>query len=105
MEELLKNQPAAVVLACFMLFEVVKFIFEQLKKKNELSEKSIESLTNALQSNTLMMSRLEARISEAERNLAELPKFKLDVRRVFTAVRLLAGENWDDIRKVIMDEL
>ena len=69
-----------VLLVLQLLFKVGEFLWEVIKKKDEVSEKSISELTASIQ------------------------KLSLDLRRVFAAVKILAGDDWKHIRKSIMDE-
>lgn len=93
-----------VILALNWFTSFLKFLWSLVKKKAELSEQSIEKLTIALQLNTKATEKLESRINEVEQELAEIPKFKNDLRRLFTGVKALAGEDWSRIRKIIMDD-
>lgn len=94
----------AVVLAAHLVFKMGELAWTFLKKKNELSEQTVEKLTTALQINTQAVKNLEARLNDIEKNLAEIPKFKLDLRRIFSAVKYISGDKWADIRKVIMED-
>ena len=39
-----------------------------------------------------------------DHTLSELRKAKLDLRRLFTAIKILAGDRWDEIREQIMKD-
>lgn len=69
-----------VLLSLQILFRTAEFLWGIVKKKNEISEKSIGELTASIQ------------------------KLSLDLRRVFAAVKIIAGDDWKEIRKAIMDE-
>jgi hypothetical protein len=81
-----------------------KFVWNLFQKKGELSEKSITDLTVALQNNTQSVKQLEHRIVEAEKMISELPKLKNDLRRLFIAMKIVSGEKWADIYKIIKEE-
>lgn len=93
-----------VILAAQLLFRVIEFLWGFYKKKDELSEKSIEKLTAAMNTNTEAVKGLETRIKDVEQHISAMPKFKQDQRRLFTAVKIMAGDEWPAIRKVIMDD-
>lgn len=92
------------ILAFRLIFEVVLFLWNLAKKKNELSEKSIKELTTALEHNTKSVEKLDLRIYQAEKMINDFPKLKLDVRRLFTAIKHVAGDDWNEIRKSILDD-
>lgn len=94
----------AVVLCLHLILKVGEFVFDILKKKNEISEQSVSNLTTALGVATKAVDKLECRIAEVEKDLSEIPKFKLDLRRLFSAVKFVAGDEWPKVRKHIMDE-
>lgn len=94
----------AVIMSLHLIFKMGEFVWEIIKKKNEVSEKSIENLNEAIQANTKAVQHLEMKIQDIEKNLSEIPKFKLDLRRLFTAIKFMSGENWKEVRSVIMDE-
>lgn len=98
-------QSIAAILFLTLFMKMVEFIVTILKKKSELSEKSIADLTSALRVNTAAVEKLDARIAAAEKTMAELPKLKLDLRRLFTAVKRISGDDWEKIRKEIMDDV
>lgn len=93
-----------IILCLHLVMNIVKFLWGFLKKKNELSEKSIERLTISLEANTKAVEKLDHRIAEAEQTIAEIPKFKTDLRRLFLAVKRIAGDDWKQIYKEIQDD-
>jgi hypothetical protein len=94
----------AIVLCLHFFLKVGEFVFDMLKKKNEISEQSVSNLTAALGVATKAVDKLEGRIAEVEQVLSEIPKFKTDLRRLFAAVKFMAKEQWADVRKHIMDD-
>jgi adenylate cyclase len=93
-----------IILGFHLMAKIGEFLWSLVKKKAELSEKSIERLTVALKINTEAIHKLENKLTAIERDLAEVPKFKTDLRRLFAAVKYMAGTEWNEIRKVIMDD-
>lgn len=80
-----KSIPAILVfIAVFVCFNFVKGAFEFYldlqRKKDQASEASIKDLTH------------------------ELKKFKVDLRRLYIAAKIMAGERWTQIRKEIMED-
>lgn len=93
-----------IILALHLLTRVAEFLWGFVKKKSELSEQSINRLATSLEANTKAVEKLDLRIREAEETIAEIPKFKQDLRRLFTAVKHIAGEEWVEIRKSILED-
>lgn len=93
------------LLAFHLLFKVGEFLWEILKKKNEVSEQTFEKLTAALQVNTRAVHELKTQIHGIERDLSEIPKLKLDLKRLFSAVKTISGDKWPSIRREIMEEV
>jgi uncharacterized coiled-coil protein SlyX len=95
----LQNSVAGVciVLLLLVLMKVGEFLWKMKEKKESLSEKAIERLSHAVVENT-------AAIKHLEMSLGELPKFKTDIRRFYAALKILAGDEWVQIRKEIMEE-
>ena len=80
-----KSVPAILVfIAIFVLANFLKgaieFILDLQRKKEQASEASIRELTH------------------------ELKKFKVDLRRLYIAAKIMAGERWAQIRKEIMED-
>lgn len=93
-----------VVLCVHLIFRIGEFVFEMQKKRNEVSEDSIRNLTAALQVNTAAVEKLQGRMNEMDQKLADIPKFKQDLRRAFTALKYLAGNEWNDVRNEMFSE-
>jgi hypothetical protein len=90
-----KSIPALLTLiAVFMCASFIRGCFEifiKLKKEKEsASEAAILALTEEVKRNTLAMEHLDDKLS-------------LDIRRMFSALKLLAGDRWQQIRKDIME--
>lgn len=93
-----------IVLSLHFLLRLGEFIWKQYEKRGQLSETSIRDLTNALNKNTAEMDRLACRIEKVEQHLVDIPKLKLDLRRLFSAVKIISGDEWQNVRKKIMEE-
>lgn len=100
MEEILNAhglQAVCVILSLHLFAKVGEFLWDIIKKKSEISDETVKRLTVSVQ-------HLDNTMKEIKKDLAEIPKFKQDLRRLFTAVKLMAGEDWKDIRKAIMED-
>ncbi len=93
-----------VLLSLQLVFRTGMFLWALREKKESASENAIKELTAVVRLNTVATEHLDARLGEIENTLSELPKFKLDMRRMFTAIKLIAGEKWPQIRKEIEEE-
>lgn len=94
-----------VLITLQILGKLGQFLYGLLKKKNEVSDQSINDLTKSLNANTAAMNQLEARIKMAEELIGAIPKIKKDLRRYYAGLREVAGEDWVRIRDVIMKDL
>lgn len=86
-----------IIMALHLFFKIGEAVWNYLKKKSELSEQSVTGLTAAVL-------KLESRLEKIEKELSVIPKLRLDLRRIFIAVKQLAGDNWEEIKKLIMEE-
>lgn len=93
-----------VILTLSILLRVAEFLWSLREKKDNLSEASIKSLTLAMQENTQAMRHLDLRLGALEKSVGELPKFKTDIRRFYTAIKEVAGDRWPRIRDEIMKD-
>lgn len=93
-----------ILLTLNVLVKVGAFIMKQKEKKDSLSEDTIKQLLNSVQQSTIAIAHLEMRLKTFEQNLNDLPKFKTDIRRFYTAMKVLSGEKWPDIRKEIIED-
>jgi len=87
-----------VMLTIMVLLKVGEFLWSLREKKDTLSETSIKNLTEAVK-------HLDARLEGFERSIADLPKFKMDMRRFYAAIKAIAGpDKWPGIREEIMKD-
>ncbi len=86
-----------VILTLHVFLIIAKFIFELARKKTE-------DYTNALKTTSDSIQKMESRIMTVERDLNEVLKFRQDFRRLFTAIKVLAGDKWPEVRKKIMED-
>lgn len=95
----------AVVLCLHLIFKVGEFLWNMLKKKSELSDLSVERLTNALKVNTSAVEKLEHEINRVKQDLSQIPHLKRSLNRAFSAIKMMAGEEWPKIREGIVDDI
>lgn len=111
MESLLDGQHGAttllaglIVVLCFhLLIAIGKFLFELARKKSEVADRQNQELAAALTRCTETMQRLDSRITAIERDLNEVLKFKIDFRKLFSAVKYIAGDKWPEAREAMKD--
>lgn len=92
-----------VLLALNLVARVGEFLWKLKEKKDSATEKGIESLTLAVNLNTKAAEDLKDRIIALEGAVGDVTKVKLDIRRAFFAIKAIAGDNWPEIRKEMMD--
>lgn len=110
--ELLNSQqsiPALLGCICVMLtfhflVRVGEIAAKTFRNNTELTEKSINALTTEIRKNTSAMEKLERRIVDTEKTLSKLPVLELKLGRLFTAVKMLAGDDWTKIRREILSD-
>lgn len=82
-----------VILALHLLLSIGKLAFEVVRKKGEISERAMDGV-----------SRLETRMMAVERDLNEVLKLRHDFRKLFSAIKVIAGDKWPDIKKQIKED-
>lgn len=90
-----------VLLSFQVLAGVVKFLWGLKEKKDQLSEQSVQKLALSMEQNTEAVGHLEGRLKSLESSLAEIPKIKIDLRRYYLALKMIAGEDWPAVREEI----
>lgn len=93
-----------IMLAIHLLVKVGEFLWGLKEKKESASEQAVLELTKAVEDLTDSSKLLDVRIRSLESSLSELPKIKVDIRRFYTAVKIMSGEKWPDIRKQITED-
>lgn len=86
-----------ILLTLQSLMKMAEFLWGLREKKDSVSEAAIKELTLAMEANTKEIHLLKTAVGE-------LPKFKKDVRRFYTAIKTLAGDEWPDIRKELLED-
>lgn len=92
-----------VLISLNLFTKVGAFLWNMKQSKDKLTEEGVARLTRAVGVNTLTTEKNTQQIAELQKALTEIPKIKLDLRRSFAAMKILAGERWQEIRKDIME--
>lgn len=93
-----------VLMSFQFLLKLGEFIWKLKKEKDQLSEQGVAKLAQSMESNTAAIQHLESQLKSLQSTMAEIPKVKIDMKRLFSAVKALAGDEWPRIRKEIIDE-
>ncbi len=81
-----------------VLFMALRLLWDILKSKNK-------EQVDAVKYNTQSVQELTCAIDKMKDQLAEIPKLKTDMKRSFTAHKIIAGEKWPVVRKEMMEDL
>lgn len=95
----------AVVLSLQLVVRVGQFVFDLVKRKSESSDSKIVEMATMLQQNTVAVNELRSLIRGLERELSEIHKYRMDTQKLFSAVKLMAGKKWPEIRKAMEDDI
>lgn len=93
-----------IVLALHLALKLGEFVFDLAKKRGELTEKNIERLIETIALNTQAQHSLEHRMRTLEDEISDFSKSKIDIKRLFSAVKTIAGPEWPQIRQAILDD-
>jgi hypothetical protein len=81
-----------------LLSHVSGYLWGLRQRKDRKIERALETLTTALRQNNGRLKTLELALTTAVR-------VRVDVRRLRAAVRILAGDDWDDVwQQVLRDD-
>lgn len=104
-QSLLALLAGLVITGCLQVFlKILEFMWQFVKKKIDTNEDITKELITALNGCTSALAKLDEKVASLEAVLLEIPKFKLDLKRMFTAIKMMAGEDWAKIKKEIMDD-
>lgn len=95
----------AVILSLHLVMRVGSFLWGLKVEKDRLSEQTVKDLVKSVGENTTAVDDLRLEVKRFEAAVAEIPKLKLDLRRLYAALKIIAGEEWPNIRKEIMQDL
>lgn len=95
---------ACVLLTLMIVLRLGEFLWKLKERKESLSDAAVRELTKAVVANTSAVHGLDLRLQNLEHAVSDLPKFKADIRRLYAAVREVAGEGWTRIRDEILKD-
>lgn len=95
----------AVILALHLVVRVGKFLWDMKVEKEKLSERTVKDLVSTVEDNTKTVEQLSHELRKVEAALADIPKIKLDLRRLYSAIKIVAGDDWPAIRAEITQDL
>ena len=87
-----------IILCLHLVVKIIETIRNDSRQKNKDIEEQLKHLTEAVQ-------QYNNRLSDVEREVATLPKTKVDIRRIFNIFRYQAGDNWAKYRQMMDDDL
>lgn len=93
-----------VLFTLMVMLKVGEFLWKLREKKETLSEAAVKDLTLAMQANTAATQHLDHRLQQIEKMVVDVPKFKTDLRRFYTALKILGGDRWPQVRDEIMKD-
>lgn len=93
-----------VLLTIMTLFRVAEFLWRLKEKREMSSDIAIVDLTKAVQECTYTLKTLDMRLLAIETANSEFPKLRNDLRRIYGAMKEIAGDRWPSIRDEIMKD-
>jgi hypothetical protein len=93
-----------VMIGLNLVVEIGKTLWRIREKRDAVTESGIDKLSKAVDLNTAASQQLENRIKTLELTLTDISKIKIDLRRLYMAVKIMSGDSWETIRKKIMDD-
>lgn len=91
-----------VMLCLLFLLKVLEIWMKAKDRKEELSDKALTDLTFAARDLTAQLKCINDRMVLME---STFKKFDLDMRRLYAALKLVAGEGWTEISEKIRKDL
>lgn len=91
-----------VMLCLLFLLKVLEIWMRAKDRKEELADKSLQDLTFAARDLTAQIKCVNDKMVLME---STIKKFDLDLRRLYAALKLIAGDNWTDISEKIRKDL
>ena len=76
-----------------LLLGVGKFVYGLIKEKSKHTDRAVEGF-----------GKLETRMVAIERDMNEMLKMRQDFRRIFTALKAIAGDKWPEVRKAVLED-
>ena len=92
-----------IMLGLHLAVQLWRVAIKYINKDNELTARKVDGLIHSLDQLTDTITKFDERIKLVERTVVEgyvdLAKQKVDTKRIFIALRGLAGDSWDELVK------
>lgn len=82
-----------IIVALHLVKDLAKMAWEAFKKKDEKTDLAVQAI-----------GKVEHRIAMVERDMNEVLKFRNDFKRLFEAIKILAGDKWPEVSKKIRED-
>lgn len=113
MEGLVQNQHgisyfmvgAIVLLALNIFARVGEFLWNLATHKSKSTDTEISKIDLALTQNTQAVREVRIQIGMLERELNEVRKLNADIQKLFSALKIMAGKRWPEVRKAMEDDV
>lgn len=93
-----------ILVLCFnLLMHIGRIMFDFMSKKNQVSENNVQKLTDTIEATQKTLSDFQNRLTSIERDMNEVLKFRVDFRRLFAALKFIAGDRWPEAKKAMKD--
>lgn len=86
-----------VLVTLFLLLKIGEFVWKLIEQKDKLKDDTVKELSDALKKNTQTL-------DEMKPLLSEIPKMKIDLRRYFTAMKIISGDKWKEVYRDVLEE-
>lgn len=94
----------AVLLFLNLFGFMAKFIFDNIRKKAEFSQKHMILLNDSLNKASASMDKLTIRIEALERDFKDIEKMKADQKRLYLIMKHIAKDDWQEIKRLFFDD-
>jgi DNA repair ATPase RecN len=94
-----------VVLAIHLLWKIAEKTIESHQDKSKELESKLDRFSGILSSYMTDIIQLSDKMTDVEKRLSELIEVEHKIRRLNRAVKTLAGDQWDEIKRSVDDDL
>lgn len=94
-----------ILLAMNLLVVIGRFLFELFRKKTEHGDSQIVEIKATLVTTTGIVNQLKGQIDGLESDLKEIRKYRIDMQKLFYAIKTMAGKRWPEVRKAMEDDV
>lgn len=93
------------LLAIHLLWKIGEKFFESHSEKSKELESKLDRFSNILSSYMADIIQLTDKMSTVEQKLSELIEVEQKIRRLNRVVKTLAGDQWDEIKRSVDDDM